>query len=107
MGILQSCDKSGGEITLKNGWMLRLGTNEDTGNPNTVVGIYEPNGSRYDLSHVLMNMESPADVVEEFEQSVSHLSSLDQLDRLEKHDSQVIREMVRVLPEFDSQGQVV
>lgn len=104
MSILNSTSQANGEIELSNGWKIHLGTDEDSPAPNTIIGIIEPNGNRHDTSNVLMNSESPDTVVQEFEKSAKRLSDLSELDRLEKHDSQVVREMVRILPDFDAQG---
>lgn len=107
MSILKSTSQANGEIELSNGWKIQLGTDADSPAPNTIIGIKEPNGNRYDTSNVLMNTESPDTVVKVFEKSAKRLSYLSELDRLEKHDSQVVREMVRILPDFDAQGNPV
>jgi len=107
MSILNSTSQSNGEIELSNGWKIQLGTDADSPAPNTIIGIIKPNGNRYDTSNVLMNTESPDTVVQEFEKSATRLSDLSELDRLEKHDSQVVREIVRILPDFDAQGNPV
>jgi hypothetical protein len=104
MSVLNSTSPANGEIELTNGWKIQLGTDADSPAPNTIIGIIDPNGNRYDTSNVLMNTESPDTVVQEFEKSVERLSDLSELDRLENHDSQVVREMVRILPDFDAQG---
>jgi len=107
MSILNSTSQSNGEIVLTNGWKIQLGTDADSPTPNMIIGIIKPNGSRYDTSNVLMNTESADTVVQEFEKSETRLSDLSELDRLEKHDSQVVREIARILPDFDAQGNPV
>lgn len=107
MSILNSTSQADGEIELSNGWKIQLGTDANSPAPNTIIGIIEPNGNRFDTSNVLMNTESPDTVVQEFEKSAERLSDLSELDRLEKHDSQVVRELVRILPDFDAQGNPV
>lgn len=107
MSILNSTSRKNGEIELSNGWKIQLRTDTDSGVPNTKIGIIKPSGDRYDMSNVLQNTESADTVVQEFEESTDQLSDLSQLDRLEKHDSQIVREIVRILPEFDSQGDLV
>lgn len=107
MSILTSTSQANGEIELSNGWKIQLGTDANSPAPNTIIGLVEPNGNRYDTSNVLMNTESPDTVVQEFEKSAKRLSDLSELDRLEKQDSQVVREMVQILPDFDAQGNPV
>lgn len=107
MTILNSTSQSNGEIELSNDWKIQLGTDADSPAPNTIIGIIKPNGNRHDTSNVLRNTESADTVVQEFEKSATRLSDLSELDRLEKHDSQVVREIVRILPDFDAQGNPV
>lgn len=107
MSVVNSIDAPNGRIELSNGWNIKVGSDSDTAGPQTIIGIFRPDGTRYDTSHVLMNTESPPEVVDSFADSVDRISSLDQLERLEQHSSQSVRELVRLLPEFDSQGNVV
>lgn len=107
MSVLNSTNQADGEIELSNGWKIQLGTDADSPAPNTIIGIIKPNGDRYDTSNVLMNTESADTVVQEFEKSSARLSDLSELNRLEKHDSQVVREIVRILPDFDARGNPV
>ncbi|MEZ3115440.1 hypothetical protein RYH80_05850 [Halobaculum sp. MBLA0147] len=97
-------DHSNGEIRLSNNWFIRVDVDSDKPKYKTVIEVSDPNGGQYDVSTVLINLESPPNVVQEFEKSASQLPDIGELGRLETHNSQVIRELVRILPEFDSQG---
>lgn len=100
MSIVTSYNSDEGEIELTNGWVIHTGTQEDSEVQNTVIEIYEPNGDRYDRSQVLLNAESANDVVDIFVEKTEQFDDVSDLSRLKQTNSQVIREIARVLPNF-------
>lgn len=100
MPIIESSDSDSGVIELTNGWTIQFGKNEDSGTPQTAIGIYQADGSKFDQSTVLLNIESREDVVDTFVQHANQYDELDELSKLEKSQSQVVRETARLLPNF-------
>ena len=100
MSIIKSSDSDSGRIELTNGWVIQFGKNEDSSIPQTVIGIYRADGSKFDQSTTLQNVESVDDIIDTFVEQADQYDDLNELSQLEKSQSQVVRETARLLPDF-------